>query len=227
MQDDGRSRRRFSRYTVEGVHGKMVFASQVEILNLSLGGVAITADRRLEIGAQYNLKLELGQRMAGVNGVVAWSVLTGLRKAEKGEAVPEYSAGLKFNDVLTDKLKDLIDFIDSNKVSEEHRLSGIRFEIKAPGKALIDTLGTYRVKLISLSGMLIETEHSLELEDVYEMQILASDDEPIRVSGRVASCLEVEEDKGPRHFEIGIEFVDMSAEDRSRLEAFVGRIAEG
>jgi uncharacterized protein Veg len=219
----GADKRRHPRYTVEDVRGHLVLATEVEVLNLSLGGVAIRADRRLNIGSEYTLKLEVGDRFTAVRGVVVWSVLSGMRKV-KGEDVPQYSAGLKFADVLTEKLEALIDFIDENKLIEEHRLAGIRFEVDAPGKAVLDALESYRVQLISLSGMLIEANRSLDVERVYPMQFEPSAGEPVAFSGRVASCLETN-GTGPRRFRIGVAFVDMAPPDRQRLETFIASLS--
>lgn len=212
-------KRRYPRFTVEGVHGKMVFASQVEVLNLSLGGVAIRADRRLNIGSEYTLSLEMETRLVAVKGLVVWSVLSGLRRVAE-ESVAEYSAGLKFTDVLNEKLQGLLDFIEAHKVSEEARLGGIRFQIEAPGKAFLDTSESLSVRLVSLSGMLIETRHRLDVDEVYAMEIQPVGFPPIRFQGRVASFFEVLDDE-PGSYEMGIEFVQLGPDDRARLESFV------
>jgi Tfp pilus assembly protein PilZ len=211
-------RRRHPRFTVEDVRGHLVLSSNVEVLNLSMGGVAIRADRRLNIGSEYTLKLEMDDRFIAVAGVVVWSVLTAVRKA-RGEDVPQYSAGLKFAGVLTDKLQGLIEFIDENKLVEEHRLAGLRFQVEAPGKAVLDTLESYRVRLISLSGMLIEADRAMDVERVYAM-FFPHRGERVSFSGRVASCTEANGD-GPRRYRIGIAFLEMAGADRRRLESFV------
>jgi hypothetical protein len=138
--------------------------------------------------------------------------------------VPEYSAGLRFKDIFTERLLRLMAFIDHHKVFEEHRVGGMRFRIDAPGKALLDSPEEYRVKLISRSGMLIETQHALELDKVYPMEISPSDAPAIRFNGRVASAMEAA-DEGPGSFEFGIEFVSLPAEDDARLQAFIEALA--
>jgi hypothetical protein len=216
--------RRHPRFTVEDVRGHLVLASKVEILNLSLGGVALRADRRLNIGATYTLKLEMGDRFIAMQGVVVWSVLSGMAKT-KGEDVPQYSAGLKFAGVLTDKLQGLIDFIDDNRIVEEHRLAGLRFDVEAPGQAVLDGLESYRVRLISLSGMLIEADRALDVERVYAMHFQPPSGERVAFAGRIASCAE-EGAGGPRRYRIGVAFVDMAGADRLRLETFVTSLTE-
>jgi PilZ domain len=212
-------RRRHPRFTVEDLQGQLTLASKVDVLNLSLGGVAIKADRRLNIGSQYTLKLEMGDRFIAVQGQVVWAVLSGMRKV-RGDDVPEYSAGLKFVDVLTDKVQGLIDFIDENRIVEEHRLAGLRFQVEVTGRAVLDAVESYRVRLISLSGMLIEADRALEVDRVYAMRFQAPGGGDVAFAGRVASCLE-DAVGGPRRFRMGIAFVDMSDSDRRRLQSFV------
>jgi hypothetical protein len=219
---DREHRRRHPRFTVEDMRGQLVLASPVEVLNLSLGGVAIRADRRLNIGSGYTLKLEMGDRFIVLPGVVVWSVLSGMRKT-RGEDTPQYSAGLRFTGVLDEKVQGLIEFIDENRIVEEHRLAGLRVHVEAPGRAVLDSLESYRVRLISLSGMLIEADRALEVDRVYAMNF-----EPpggarhVAFTGRVACCLE--EGAGPRRYRIGVAFQDMAGTDRRRLEAFVGTL---
>jgi hypothetical protein len=218
----GAEKRRHPRFTVEDVHGYLVQASKVEILNLSLGGVALRADRRLNIGSEYTLKLEMGDRVIAMPGVVVWSVLSGMRKS-RGEDAPLYSAGLKFTTAIDEKVQNLITFIDENRIVEEHRLAGLRFQVDAPGKAVLDALENYRVRLISRSGMLIEADRSLEADRVYPMHFDLPLGGRVAFAGRVASCLE-ETTGGPRRFRIGVAFVDMTSRDRELLDAFVDSI---
>lgn len=201
----------------------MVFASHVEILNLSVGGMAITADRRLNIGTEYSVTLNRGQRTVSVTGVVAWSSLSGFRKEAGGESVVEYSAGIRFTDVMSEKASSLIELIGEARSPEEKRLDSVRFRIESAA-AVLDRPETYKVKLISLSGMLIETGWPLATESVHTMQIqIESDEPPISFQGRVASCRPAQE--GHERYEIGIAFAEVSTSERSRLEAFVAAAA--
>jgi hypothetical protein len=214
------NRRRSPRFVVEGVHGKLTFASQVDILNMSLGGVALLVDRRLNIGREYTLKLEVQDRAVAVQAVVVWSVLTEIRRSPTGEDIPVYSAGMKFLDVLTPRVLELVQFIDAHKIVEEHRLGGVRFHIDAPGKALLDVPHAYRVRVISSTGMLMESEHVLELDRVYPMEVALDPESPMRFSGRIASRQE-KAGPGPVVYETGVEFMDITPDDRARLGRFI------
>jgi hypothetical protein len=215
-----------ARFTVEGVHGKMTLASHVDILNMSISGVAIKVDRALRVGGEYALNLQLQNRVITVHALVVWCVLGELRKATGGEALPVYSAGMKFTDVLSPKLMELISFIDRHKIVEEHRLGGLRVHIDAPGKALLDVPQAYRVKVISLSGMLIEMEEGLELDRVCPMEFsLKEGADPIRFEGRIVYCVEAVDQDTRRH-EIGVAFEDMDLEEKKRLADFIDAISK-
>jgi hypothetical protein len=216
-------RRRHPRFTVEDIRGHLVLASEVEILNLSLGGVALRADRRLNIGSEYTLKLEMGDRFMAMPGVVVWSVLSGMRRA-RGEDAPLYSAGLKFTGMIDEKVQGLLEFIDENRIVEEHRLAGLRFQVEAPGKAVLDSQESYRVRLVSLSGMLIEADRGLDVDRVYSMSFQAAGGARVAFAGRVASCAEEGDGPGPRRYRIGVAFVDMPAGDRERLQSLLGSL---
>jgi len=57
MTHDKRRHKRFRSDLME-LYGKIVLAQKVEIIDISLGGVAVKTDRRLNIGREYLLKLE-------------------------------------------------------------------------------------------------------------------------------------------------------------------------
>jgi hypothetical protein len=187
---------------------------------MSISGAAIKVDRRLTMGARYHLKLDRGGGTLKVETEVVWSVLTEFHRNEEGDEVPVYSAGLRFTDVLTPRITELLTFIDKHKIIDEKRLGGLRLHIDAPGKAVLDYPEGYQVLVLSRSGMLIETDHGVALEGICPMEVSLPDGEPLRFSGRVVTLKEREDDLRRRR-EIGIEFLEMSDEDRSRLSRFL------
>jgi hypothetical protein len=212
MTSNKRGSRRFS---VEGLEGRMAMATQVEIVNISLGGISIKVDRRLTVGSLCTLKLQQGKELLAIRGIVVWSALTGFRKAGV-DSFPEYSVGLRFTDVLSEQGKSLAKLLDQNKAFKEQRLSGLRIEIKAKGRALIDQPQTFQVKLLGVNGMLIENSKELEIAKTYPMEIVL-DGTPIRFKGKVSSQFEV----SPRLHEIGIEFDEISAGDKALLKSML------
>lgn len=217
------NRRRESRFSVEGVQGRMTFASDVEILNMSLSGCALKLDRRLNIGGVYNLKLEIEDHTVPVRAKVVWESLCALRQEPNGDTSPVYAAGLLFSDLLSEPVRALLAFIDRHKLQEEKRLGGLRFHVDAPGQALLDLPVEYRVRVISLSGMLIHTNVLLELDSRYAMEINLGDGQPLAFQGRVAYSHHTG-GAPDAPYEIGIEFFDLGPADRRRLEAYLRRI---
>ena len=213
-------RRRYARFSVERLHGTLISASEVEILNMSISGAAVKVDRRLGIGSRYNLRLDLENGGLSVQTEVVWSVLTEFHRNEDGEEMPVYAAGLRFLDVLTPRIERLLSFIDQHKIIDEKRLTGLRLHIDAPGRAVLDYPEGYQVLVISLSGMLIETDHGVVLDGVCPLEVALPGGAPLRFSGRVVTYKE-RNDGARQRREIGIEFLDMPPQDRVRLGAFL------
>lgn len=211
-------RRHFKRLVVEGIEGALMFATDVHILNISINGVALSANRRLEIGREYTLKLEYMDKSVSLAGVVVWSVLSELGAGQHGEKVPIYKAGMKFRNVISESMARLLEFIDEHKFAVDDRLT-IRFNVRSPDRARLDGLHNYKVKKVSEKGMLIMTDIPLDVEERFPMEVFYGDN-TIRFTGRVASCIEVTGEV-PKHYDIGVEIVEISDDDRTRFNEFV------
>ena len=220
---EGPNKRREPRFIVEGLSGKMTFASEVNIINMSLSGVAIRTDRRLNIGHEYQLRLEAEGEGVNLRGAVVWCSLESRRKDTRGDDILIYSAGLRFTNVMTEALQNLMTFLSHHKRHADQRTGGTRFEIDATGRSLLDVPQPFRVKVMSLNGMLAQSPSSLALETVVPMELSLDEGEPLLFKGRVAYCTEVDFEDGPV-FEIGIEFVEMDEADRNRIEAYIERL---
>lgn len=217
--------RRHKRFFVEGmeINGKMMFATEVSVLNISISGMSVKADRRLDIGKEYTVKLQDHHRAISVKGVVVWSTLVGCKGIHGDDMAPVYEAGMKFKDVLSGRIEDMIGFIGENVGGPEHRFGGLRFSIKDPGRAVLQFPSSYFVKKISAGGMLIEGKEALEVEQRLPMELSMPGGPPIGFTGRVASCAGAGE-RGIEHFDIGIEFAEMGDQARKQLLHFIGTL---
>lgn len=220
---EGTNKRREARFIVEGLQGKMTFASEVSILNMSMSGVALRTDRRLNIGHEYQFRLEAEGDALNLRGAVVWCSLESRRKDTRGDDILIYSAGLRFTNVMTEALQSLMTFLDQHKRHADQRTGGTRFEIEATGRALLDVPQPFRVKVLSLTGMLAQSQSALGLEMLVPMDLSLDEGEPVTFLGRVAYCTELDLEEGPA-FEVGIEFVEMPEADRDRVEAFIERL---
>jgi hypothetical protein len=225
------NRRQYERYKVEAIEisGKMVLAKSVKIIDISIGGVCLQTEKRLNVGSEYTLKMEGKGRVLTVKGFVAWALLSGSSADSVGNIIPLYTAGMKFIDASGEKMTEIVNFIEDHKKDVDKRVdlykpSGSRLYaricIEDPEKAELNYHGSYKVKDISLGGMLIESEHLLEIESILPMEVILNEEISIKFSGRIINFLLVK-DKDIEHYEIRVEFIQMSEMDKKILAEFI------
>ena len=79
----------------------------------------------------------------------------------------------------------------------------------------------YPVKKLSLGGMLVEADREFRIEQRYPMALyLPKDAQPIKFQGRVASKIPKKNNE-MYNYDIGIEFLNLSGSDKSRLNKFL------
>lgn len=226
-------KRRYKRFSVDtlGIRGKMIFANTVEISDISVSGISIRTDKRLNIDREYMLNIVENDKSISVKGTVIWARLQGNRKAANGDLTPLYVVGMKFTDISSVKVRELITFIETHKQKEvslgkiakqsDVRLN-MRFYVNTNGKTILSCPASYTVKKISMGGMLIESKTPFEVEARMPMEFSLPEDSSIRFLGRVASStLATDNDAG---YKIGIEFIDMSNEDSKKMQEFISKL---
>ena len=227
MMQDKRRHKRFKLDLME-LNGKMIMARKVEIIDISLGGVALKTDRRLNFGREYLIKLGYKGKSIDVKGIIVRCELNNIEERSNGESVSIYSAGIMFKDVPSNTIADFINSIEHDKrdavpVMIDRRVN-VRFYINVPLDNTLNFPAQFEVKEISLSGMRIQTDQSLGIESVIPMGLSLQADEPVNFMGRVASC-RMTEDTGKSHYEIGVEFKDLTDRDRTLLNTFIDYLA--
>jgi c-di-GMP-binding flagellar brake protein YcgR len=226
-------KRRYKRFVVENmdIHAKTLFATDTELLDISVTGACITAQKSLRFADKHLIKLESEGMHLPLQCSIIWKNLSGSDKNLSGEFVPVYKAGIAFEGISSDKLVRLKDFIRMSGIPKERGLSdesgpsALRFKIHNNKKAVLYYQRTSMVKKISLGGMLIELYNGIKVDKRFPMALfLPDEDRQIRFQGRVASCIEIPGKKLKR--DIGIEFIDMPENDKSRLNTFLNFIEE-
>lgn len=226
-------KRRQPRITVDKlkITGKMIFANSVEIIDISVGGISFTADRRLNLGSEYTLQIEENKESISLKGTIVWSKLKGSRKTETEDFVPIYAVGMKFADMTSEKLNELVAFIEAHTQRDPcsvtaHGLSGtrfnMRFNINIEGETILVSPASYTVKKISMAGMLIESKFPLEIEERLPMEFELPGHSPVCFLGRVASC--IAPDDANAGYAVGIEFINMPEEHNQKLREFINRL---
>ncbi len=104
MQD----KRRHKRFTVNvlEVNGNMMFATEVKVIDISIGGISLKANRRLNIGSDYALKLDGKNRVIALKGAVVWSSLRESKAGPDGNQVSHESPPV-ISQELIDKIEHL------------------------------------------------------------------------------------------------------------------------
>ncbi len=103
-----REARRYKRFKLNDceITGKIILFNEVKVIDISIGGISLEANRRLNIGSDYNLKLE-GKNTISMRGTVVWCTLGETSKVARGEVMPIYSAGMQFKDMSADMAMEL------------------------------------------------------------------------------------------------------------------------
>jgi hypothetical protein len=221
-------KRRYQRFKVDlmEINGKMSLADNVKIIDISFGGVAIKADRRLNIGKEIVIKLGEKTKHVDVRGIVVRSELTGIEARADGEQVLFYSAGIMFKEgqdaIVADFLKSVEEHKTEVPVTIDRRLN-FRFRITASQQNILTYPAQFKVLEISLSGMRIKSEQPLKIDEMIPMELSLNTDTPVNFIGRVASLLSL--DDGHDFYEIGIAFNNLTDKDKMKLKAFIDYLA--
>ena len=218
---DGAERRGHPRLPVEGVSGGFRFSTNARILNLSLDGVALETSDYLQVGRSYSLKLTQGDEELALEGRVVWCRMVGTEHTDEGEAVPVYSAGVQFEDLLSGTAREVHRFLGSNAViSLEKRLFG-RFRLHESETADIDHQAAFQVAKISLNGMEIDSDTFVEPDSVLDLEIHIGG-KTLTTSGRVVHGRRLEPQPGVESASrLGIEFLDMSEETERAIRDLI------
>ena len=225
-----KSMRRHKRYGLDliDVKGMMGLSDKVEIIDTSLGGVAFKADRRLNPGREYMIKLHDKGKTLNVTGIIVRSELSGMETRDNGERVSIYTAGMQFKDGSADQIFDFLKSIVQNRKETEpltrERRVNVRFQITDSHENILRYPAHFRVKTISLSGMLIQTDQALGIESKVPMELSLNDGTTVNFIGLIVSC-QMKEDKGQTYYDIGSEFTDLTETDKTLLQTFIDQWA--
>ncbi len=223
--------RRHKRYRLDliEVNGQISLTDKVEILDISLGGIALKVDRRLNIGREYLLKLREKDKTLDVRCIVARAELSGIEQRATGESVSIYTTGMIFKEGSTDRIADFLKPIEQHKrmkkVDDADRRVDVRFLLGGPRDTMLSYPAEFTVKTISLCGMLIRTEQALAIESRIPMALSLDAENPVRFIGRIAAC-QRNDDQGGKRYDIGVEFTNLTDRDITLLKTFIDFLAD-
>lgn len=214
--------RRSKRYEVKGIRGNILYVHDIEVLNISIDGMAVETQKRLELNRTYTFKFYYKDSILNLRGKVVWAILVS-KIDDKGLSVPFYRAGIRFLETYTNEAMDLARFIEENrKTTIEKRIGGVRFRIQKKDNIKIEYPEEYIVKKLSLSGMLVEASIPFKENSYHDIE-LEIDNESLKIKSRIAYCEKVLS-KDVQRFDIGLEFIEMEEKERRLLADFVKQL---
>lgn len=203
--------------------GKMFLIDDVDVLDISLGGVSLKLDRGLNIGKEYLITLADKGKSIDVKGIAVHSALRETEERSNGERVTSHTARIKFKDGQTAKIAGILNSIQQLKkeevpVTDDRRLH-VRFRFTIPLDTILSHSAQLRVKKITLSGMLIQSEQALEINSLIPIELSFNTDDPVNFGGEIVTC-QMCKDNGAQ-YEIGVEFSDLTDKGRTLLKTFI------
>ena len=213
------------------ISGRLISVNTVDVIDISLGGVALRTNRMLQIGTEHLFRVETKGHSMSVKGVVVWSTPRETRQTTDGEIEQLYAVGMRYNDLDTKKVNALIEFIESHKLEKDslklHSMSGSRFNMRyhlsSNGKFMLTCPEDFLVREISPRDMLIETEHAYELDKELPMIIFLPGNNKISFTGQIVSCKPINAAE-PKQVAIGVKFLNLMDESVQKLTGFIGTL---
>jgi c-di-GMP-binding flagellar brake protein YcgR len=227
-QDTMKDRRQYQRFTTDilDMHGKRVFARDVRILDMSVGGVLLNTNIQLNTGKQCIFRTTREGSVLNQECVVVWSSLHKSTTPGIDNSALAYKTGLRFINMSKEKMLEIIRFIEAHsqgvdKQGVKSKLCGyrmnVRVHIQSPEKSILIFHEGFRIKNLSFGGMLTESADPLDIGATVSMKILRSETKSITVLGKVASCSMIKRDNH-EYYDIGIVFLKMTEKDRELLK---------
>lgn len=215
------------------VNGEMILSRVVTVLDMSVGGIALKVDRQLRIGSEIFLNLHDKDKIITVEAGVVRSALSESESDSLGNVIPIYTVGLEFKNISQRLTNEIAEFIYNHKIDEVRMDSGyflsgtrsyVRFQIDSQDKNILDVKTNYTIKVLSMSGMLIESDQAAYVNDTAHLEMFLCDNASVSFLGRIVSCETIPTD--PERHDIAIEFMEFSDENRKKLQAFLDEITK-
>ena len=225
--------RRHRRFMVDvmEIQSSAVFTSEVLLYDISISGVSLITDRKLDIGKEYALRIMEKDLDIPLQGRVVWASENTAAQCREEYAHLTYAAGLSFTSLPEETITNLKKFVESQMIGQHTQVKiheksdcrcNVRVLVERGEKAMLNVEETYRVKKLSLGGLELESDHDFEVETRLHMSITIPGEMHLTFTGRVASC--IPSPCSPSHVDVGIQFIDMPKEEKMKLKEFIRRL---
>jgi hypothetical protein len=107
LTKDKRQNKRF-KVALEDLIGRLDDDHLVDIIDLSVGGIAIRSGRRLVVGREYIVRLHAREHSLEVQGKVVWSRIVDNKVSPFGQRGPVYVSAMRLQEGSEDRVTDFI-----------------------------------------------------------------------------------------------------------------------
>jgi len=97
-----------------GVDCDMPSTSRVKLMNIGSGGALVMADKLINVGKSYALKIAYKDKQLFVKADAVWALLADCVREVNGDVVPIYIAGMQFVDVLRGEVREIMQLLEAN-----------------------------------------------------------------------------------------------------------------
>jgi hypothetical protein len=110
MADSSQDKRLHKRFKVpvEELIGMLDDGQRVDVIDLSVGGIATKSGRRLAVGREYFIRLLARRHSLEVRGTVLWSRIVDSKETLFGQRVPVYVSAMRIQEGSEDRVTDFI-----------------------------------------------------------------------------------------------------------------------
>jgi Tfp pilus assembly protein PilZ len=225
---DTRHHRRFNVEAMD-IRGLAAYSGKMVINDISISGISIKTDRKMAPGESYTVKISSRDREIYLEGKVIWSMEN--RTPEHPDESPPlaYAAGLQFGDLGQEIMTNLMKFITFHRVEKTTPLSfhqkswrraNVRFRLGNAGETTLCFAEAFKVRILSLGGMLIEKNHPYAVGSEFQMQMILPGDVNVAFVGKVISCSPAEDRPGG-YYDVGIKISALPDQDRAKLKELI------
>jgi hypothetical protein len=219
-----RKHKRF-RLNVLDLSSKLSMVGAVDIINISAGGVAIKADRMLNIGKECLIALKHRGRDINIRGVVVRSELSGIAQRAGGEHATIYTAGIMFKDDSAGSVKRFLDSVEQDEKTQVLEKAGwfyrdIMFCITTPSEHVLSLPAQFTIKEISQSGVIIRTKHHLKPGNVVLLELAFFSSSPASFMGKVVTSRLSRDALPSDTFDVGVEFSELTDQNKDLVTRF-------
>jgi hypothetical protein len=110
MSAVARDKRQYKRFKApkEGLFGMLDDEQLVDIIDMSVGGIAMKAGSRLAVGREYFVRLHDQKNRLEVRGTIVWSQIVDNRQPVVGQGGPVYASAMRIQEGSEDQITDFI-----------------------------------------------------------------------------------------------------------------------